>query len=332
MVGLFMAVICVVGAGQVGIKQQTWQHDRGDSRSTRSRYRTMRQIEHHKGGRERDWRRKMGELDGEGEWINKTVLSASPGPAGSIKWVDMGRWVSPFSPSSLPFLPLSSSPTHMADSTSSPPPALLRTPYWNGLSPTHKPTLACTSIPRPLSHVLFTVRLRPTALQDERPLPPPLCPDVVQIIRGKPVFFVCVITTSRKKAVGASSQRWCQRRREEGWTPACTEEHFHRLTLIKKKKAPQTAAMATVNIEKRIPVQGVSGEQRALQASVRRPQQKRVIKCAQMIEQNPPGGTIHATEVSKRTATSSFQKPRALPACLLTHSTGVFNTLLLCSP
>lgn len=98
--------------------------------------------------------------------------------------------------------------------------------------------------------------------------------------------------------------------------PACTEEHFHRLTLIKKKKAPQTAAMATVNIEKRIPVQGVSGEQRALQASVRRPQQKRVIKCAQMIEQNPPGGTIHATEVSKRTATSSFQKPRALPACL----------------
>lgn len=42
------------------------------------------------------------------------------------------------------------------------------------LSHTHKPTLACTSIPHPLSHVLFTVRLRPTALQDERP-PPPLC-------------------------------------------------------------------------------------------------------------------------------------------------------------
>lgn len=38
----------------------------------------------------------------------------------------------------------------------------------------HKPTLACTSIPRPRSRVLFTVRLRPTALQDERPSPPSL--------------------------------------------------------------------------------------------------------------------------------------------------------------
>lgn len=73
-----------------------------DSSFTRSLYRTLRQIwGHRKGKGNRDWLQKMGELVGEGEWINKIVLSASLGPVWSIKWVDVDR-VSPFSPCSSP--------------------------------------------------------------------------------------------------------------------------------------------------------------------------------------------------------------------------------------
>lgn len=94
---------------------------------------TASQIEHQKGNKNREWLQKTGELVGEGEWINKTVLSASLEAAGSIKWVDVGRWVSPFSPCSSPFfsfrpfLLLSFSSFHMADSPFTPPPALLHT-------------------------------------------------------------------------------------------------------------------------------------------------------------------------------------------------------------
>lgn len=59
-------------------------------------------TEQEKGSRNRDWLQKTRELVGRGGWINKTMLSASLGPAGNIKWVDMSRWVSPFSPSSSP--------------------------------------------------------------------------------------------------------------------------------------------------------------------------------------------------------------------------------------
>lgn len=89
---------------------------------------------------------------------------------------------------------------------------------------TQKPTLACTSIPHPLSHVLFTVRLRPTALQDERPSPPPLflvprCCSKKLGGRKKIILSTGVITTSvtnvAKKPAAASSQRWCRRREKE---------------------------------------------------------------------------------------------------------------------
>lgn len=124
------------------------------------------QTEQHKGNKDRDWLQKTRELVGKGEWINKTVLSASPRPAGSFKWVDVDRWVSPFFPSSSP--PFHFSLCLSLSSIWQIPPLPLPLPcytlYWNGLSPTHKPTPACTSIPHPLSNVLFTVRLRPTAL------------------------------------------------------------------------------------------------------------------------------------------------------------------------
>lgn len=128
-----------------------------DSSFTRSLYRTLRQIwEHHKGKGNRDWLQKMGELVGEGEWINKIVLSASLGPVWSIKWVDVDR-VSPFSPCSSPccFFSFCLSLSHPYGRFQFLPSPCPTTHYWNALSPTHKPTVACTSIPRPLSHVFI---------------------------------------------------------------------------------------------------------------------------------------------------------------------------------
>lgn len=53
-------------------------------------------------------------------------------------------------------------------------------------------------------------------------------------------------------------------------------------------------------------------------ASAHTPPQNKAIRCAQLIEQNPweaQHSTIHATEVSNRTATSSFQNhEHCLPA------------------
>lgn len=84
----------------------------------------MREIcEHHK-GKERLSAKDGGELVEEGEWINKSVLSASLGPAQRFKWVDVGSSISTFFSllfSSLLFLLLSFFAFHMADSTSSPP-------------------------------------------------------------------------------------------------------------------------------------------------------------------------------------------------------------------
>lgn len=92
-----MAEFSKEGWTRSGVGQQTSHHDREDSIFARSYCRTIRQIwEHHKGNMYRDWLQKTAEIVEEGEWINKTVLSASPGPAGSIKWVDVGRWVTPF--------------------------------------------------------------------------------------------------------------------------------------------------------------------------------------------------------------------------------------------
>lgn len=70
----------------------------------------------------------------------------------------------------------------------------------------------------------------------------------------------------------------------------------------------------------------------------RTPPQNKEIKCAPMIEQNPweaQRSPIPATEVSYMTATSSFQKPQALPACLPELPADAFNEslqhTLLCS-
>lgn len=162
------------------VHKQTWQYDRKtpdvQGHAGGREDCGVSQRKQHKGNRNRSRLQKTGELVEEGVWINKTVPSASPGPVGSVKWVDMGRWVSPFFSfllSSLPFLPLSFSSIWQIPPLPLPLPCC--TLHWNGLSPTHKPTLACTSIPHLLSHVLFTVQLQPTALQDGCHSPPPLC-------------------------------------------------------------------------------------------------------------------------------------------------------------
>lgn len=105
--------------------RQTWWSDSKGSSFTRSWQRTTRYIgAHHKqSGRRATWIeaecKKMKELVGEQGWINKTVPSASLGPAGRIKWVDKSGWVS-FLLSSLPFFSFVFL-LHMANSTSSPP-------------------------------------------------------------------------------------------------------------------------------------------------------------------------------------------------------------------
>lgn len=83
----------------------------------------MREIwEHHK-GINRLTAKDGGGLVEEGEWINKSVPSASLGPAQSFKWVDVGSGVSTFSSllfSSLLFLLLLFSAVRMADPTPRP--------------------------------------------------------------------------------------------------------------------------------------------------------------------------------------------------------------------
>lgn len=135
-----------------------------------------------------------------------------------------------FLPSISPFVFLSY-PYGRFHSLPSPCPATNSLLKWP-LSHTQNPRLLAQAshIPWAMSYLRFDYGRPPSRMNVLFGLLSALCPDVVQIIRGKPVLPTRVLTTSRKKAVGASSQRWCQRRRGEGWAPACTEEHFQRLT------------------------------------------------------------------------------------------------------
>lgn len=156
------------------------------------------------GQRETDCKRwGGGGLVEEGEWINKSVPSASLGPAQSFKWVDVGSGVSTFFSllfSSLLFLLLSFSAIRMAD----PPPP--RSPpsyqlYQYGLSLSLPRTNACTRMssipgattylrfdyvpvsPHPHPAGLITILLRSAS-----------CPDVGVIIRWKPSLPIRVRT------------------------------------------------------------------------------------------------------------------------------------------
>lgn len=94
------------------------------------------------------------------------------------------------------------------------------------------------------------------------------------------------------------------------------------------KKAPQTAQNPDMNAD-----YGKSYEWPLQQehSKLKKNNNNKIIKCMPMIEQNPPRearhSTLHATEVSKRIATSSFPKSTSA-ACLLTHSAGVCGTPL----
>lgn len=182
----------------------------------------------------------MGELVEEGEWINKSVLSASLGPAQSFKRVDVGSSVSTFFSllfSSLLFLLLSFSAVHMADSTSASP--LSRR---NGLSPAHK--CFCSRTPRnpqAASYLRFDYVRLPCGVIAVF-LVFASCPDVGIIIRWNPGLPTRVTTTwsehlcrGSRNAAAAFWLRWRGRRQKNrAW--GARRGSLERLTAKSRKK------------------------------------------------------------------------------------------------
>lgn len=191
------------------------------------------------------------------------MLSAALGPAGSIKWVDVGRWVSPFSPSSSP-------PFYFSFCLSLPsiwqiPLLPLPLPCYTlpiemaSLPHTNPRLLAQAShIPWAMSYLRFDYGRPPSRMNVLLRLSA-LCPDVVQIIRGKPVLPTRVITTSVANAARKLQQHLHStgvgggEEKDEAW-------HAHRSIfrgwLI--QKCTSNSTNATVKTEKQIPVQGIS--------------------------------------------------------------------------
>lgn len=169
---------------------------------------------------QRDWLPKMGELVEEGEWINKSVLSASLGPAQSFKRVDVGSSVSTFFSllfSSLLLLLLSLSSFHMADSTSSSPSC----PIQMASLPLRTHTPACTHTAHPSGCILLTGGLCAVALWGlcHPPRFSPPSPDVGIINEAKSRF--CPpgsrqpgpnICRGSRSAAAAFWLHWCRRR------------------------------------------------------------------------------------------------------------------------
>lgn len=186
----------------------------------------------------RDWLRKMGELVEEGEWINKSVLSASLGPAQSFKRVDVGSSVSTFFSllfSSLLFLLLSFSAVHMADSTSASPPSKMASlQHTNACSRTLRN-------PQAASYLRFDYVRSPCGAIAVF-LVFASCPDVGIIIRWNPGLPTRVTTTwsehlcrGSRNAAAAFWLRWCGRRQKNrAW--GARRSSLERLTAKSWKK------------------------------------------------------------------------------------------------
>lgn len=252
----------------------------------------------------RDWVQKMGELVEEGEWINKSVLSASLGPAQRFKWVDVGSTISTFFSllfSSLLFLLLSFFAFHMADSTSSPPPApprateMARLQHMNACS-------RASRIPRAVSYFWFDC-VRPPRGVNAVLLLFFSCSDVCVIMRWNPGLPTRVMTIWIRTSAPRQRGRCC-----------------NILTALVSQEGKQLRLACTLKRVKQLTVKPWKKVLWHMQeaAESNPPQQNKIIKCTQMIEWSlwdAWHGTNCTTEVSDRTATSSFQNPNVLPAC-----------------
>lgn len=160
-----------------------------------------------------------------------------------------------------------------------------------------------------------------------------LYPDVAQIIKGKPVSSTGVMTTSVADATRKCSSIIIaalvpEKKKRKRIEPDMHTQPVGRAHIYFKHTEAIFRGWYKDYILNSINPSGNKKKKDLYNTEVkskglcskctRTPPQNKVIKCAPMIEPNPweaQNSTIPATEVSNRTATSSFQKPLALPAC-----------------
>lgn len=244
----------------------------------------------------------------------------------------MGRWVS-FLYSSLLFRLLCFSLIHMADPSSSPPPALMHTVEISPL-PTH--THTHTSIPHPLSR---------TPLRFDYSRPPSRTNIILQLCLSSQMLFKLIGGKNLRSWQYLLTNNWSEKpaaawRDEETqhMTRCIYIQIFIEQSQVQMHFQTQKPTQNVLDVRKESPMYNTSKSTHTYTHTytLTFPHNK-VIKCVPMIEQNPreaPRRAVPAVEMSNGSVTSSFQNISGwtiLPAAPWTFKAAFWGTTaLLC--